>query len=838
MNDKDKIYLASLLHDIGKFIERAENHEWKKKAEKFLNTEEVSPNCAHRRYSAVFIEEFLSDSIFNNDISAKNSVLKLVLHHHNDDPNTKNFLSIDQRGYLQQIIRIADDLASSEREIDETLNAEYYYLVNLESPFNDVQIEIDSEIKKLEKDEKKYLIPAILSLSGESQFPVEYNKVEKQTNKYPELVEKFLTEVKKIESQSALLSLMEKYLIHVPAQTPTEIEREKNLYKPDLNLYDHSRTVAAIAVALYEEFENGAYSKLKQQLITKNKEYLNQLSEIGKPAILLCGNVNGIQDFIFDVKSERAAKSLKGRSYFIQLLTEVVAKFIVDKWGLKDANILYDGGGNFFILAPNFRKENVREIQKNIAENLIEAKLYHLYFSLGFTEVTFDDFANFGNAFDRAVKNSNQAKKQKFKEFSFEKIFSPFSQISKGEKKFDELTITLQKPTTHYYIGADFPSDKNRPKWEELFRKFGYQVSFRSVVEIKKQGKLFNSLDFSEDYEGFKFSVKDLPLWNNELKEKFQNNYGDEEFRFDENDGEKFNSIVSFKRLAELAKFDTGTEKLGILKMDIDNLGQIFKDGLKKPTIGRVAFLSRSLKWFFEGYMNTLLNKETYKYYIYPIFSGGDDFFIVGAWNKVFEFAFEIREKFKKFVGGHPGISLSASLLVLDESYPVKQMARIAEERLESAKDRRSIKTNAKIKDALSVFDTVMSWDDFLEAKLLKEKIVEIIRLTGNNRSIINKIQKSSVGFASIQKDALFGKVIKLYKVWRLNYYLRDFVNVSGKNPHKETIEKTTNEIVKQYENLFFGALKGEATSIQIFPVAARWAELETRNKIGDKKDE
>ena len=834
MNDKDKIYLASLLHDIGKFLERAKDKKWQEETLKYVRNKEASKGHNHRRYSALFIEKYLGDKEFTKD--SFNALSELVLHHHNDNPTeVENYLSIDQRGLPQQIIRIADDLASSEREKDETLDSEDYYLVNLESPFNEIKIEIGDKI--LAKDKKKYLTPTSLSLNKENQFPCEQKTIAKEHNKYPKLVKEFLGEVKNIESETSLLSLMEKYLVQVPAQTPTEFHGKKHLYKPDLSLYDHSRVVAAIAVILYEEFENGSYSKVKNQIITKDKKYIEQLSAIGNPGLLICGNVNGIQDFIFDVKSKRAAKSLKGRSYLVQLLTEVVAQFIIDKWKLKETNILYNGGGNFFILAPNYRKKNIAEIQKIIAENLIDM---NLYLSLGYTEISFNDFSNFGKAFDRAVKSSNQAKMQKFKGISFEKVFNPFPQILKGEKKFDELATSLQKPTTHYYVGPDYPNNENRPKWEEVFRRFTYQVSLRSQVEIKKQGKVFNDLNFSENFEGFKFTVKDLPLWDKPLKEMFTNKYftREEEFQYDSESDEKDNSIVSFKRLAELAKFDTGTEKLGVLKMDIDNLGKIFKEGLAKPTIGRVAFLSRSLKWFFEGYMNTLLNKEIYKYHIYPISSGGDDFFVVGAWNKIFDFAFEVRKEFKEFIGEHPGITLSASLLVIDENYPIKQMARIAEERLEEAKNRQDITSNAKIKNAISVFDTILSWDDFESARRLKENIVKIIQLTGNNRAIINKIQKSSSGFAAIQKDALFNKVIKMYKVWRFNYYLRDFVNVSKKNPNKDKIERIANEIVDQYENLFFKAFKGKATSIQIFPVAARWAELETRNNIGDKKNE
>ncbi|MBL1215634.1 MAG: type III-A CRISPR-associated protein Cas10/Csm1 [Ignavibacteriae bacterium] len=814
MADKDKVYISALLHDIGKFIERQKNTEWQNDAKKYLHTKEASKEYAHRRYSALFIEKYLNNKQFVNNNA--NAILDLVLHHHNDNPKeVENYLSIDQRGVLQKIIRIADDLASSERQKDEQLKPVDYFLANLESPFNDINFERISN-SELERN-KAYIETTSIHTEREGHFPVKKETAEE--NLYPKLVNSFLAEIENIETEDGLLSLMEKHLSHVPAQSPKKINNQDYLYKADINLFDHSRTAAAIAVCLFEEYLNGAY-KGKEREICSN-DYKNNLTT--KPAMLICGNVNGIQDFIFNVKSKRAAKSLKGRSYFIQILSKVISKYIVEQFELKEANILYNGGGNFFILAPNYRKNSINKLQTEIAEVLKET---NLYLSLGFTEVDFNEFEKFGNVFDRAVKRTNVSKKQKFKDLQKENIFEPFPQKLKGESKYDQLAEDLQLANS-IYIGLDNNENSNRSEWEKIFRKLNYQVTLRTSP-FEKQGVLFNQTNFSETHESFHFAVKDLPKWNKSNKKQFG-----EDFDFEE--GESIGSIIPWKRFARLAEIDTGTEKLGVLKMDIDNLGKIFKDGIENPTIGRVAFLSRTLQWFFEGYVNTLLQSEKYRDRIYPIFSGGDDFFVVGAWNSIFEFAIMMRNEFKEFVSAHPGITLSASLLIVDEKYPITQIARLAEERLEDAKNRRGYKSNKKVKNAVSVFDTVLSWNDFIEAEKLKNKIKNVIELNNNNRAIINKIQKSSVGFAAIQKDALFNGKIKNHKVWRFNYYLRDLSNVSSKNLNKAEIEKIVEEIIKQYENLFFKAFKGEETSIQMFPVAARWAELETRKLIGDK---
>ena len=45
-------------------------------------------------------------------------------------------------------------------------------------------------------------------------------------------------------------------------------------------------------------------------------------------------------------------------------------------------------------------------------------------------------------------------------------------------------------------------------------------------------------------------------------------------------------------------------KRLGVLRMDVDNLGQIFQQGIlpERATLSRYAALSRSFDYFFSGY--------------------------------------------------------------------------------------------------------------------------------------------------------------------------------------------------------------------------------------------
>ena len=147
----------------------------------------------------------------------------------------------------------------------------------------------------------------------------------------------------------------------------------------------------------------------------------------------------------------------------------------------------------------------------------------------------------------------------------------------------------------------------------------------------------------------------------------------------------------------------------------------------------------------------------------------------------------------------------------------------MAESRLHKAKSN-------KTKDSISVFDIVLRWEDFFKSRELKDKIVRVIKLTEGNRAIISKINKSVKGFDKIQESAEKG-TLEMSKVWRLSYYLRDILHSKNKSEsYTEAKRIIDNEIIKLYEKLIFESLTGKTTNINIFPVAARWAEFESKN--------
>ena len=73
-----------------------------------------------------------------------------------------------------------------------------------------------------------------------------------------------------------------------------------------------------------------------------------------EPAFLLyTADFSRIQRFIYTVHTEGALRSLRSRSFFLELLMEHYTDELLDGCGLTRTNIIYSGGGHCYLLLPN-----------------------------------------------------------------------------------------------------------------------------------------------------------------------------------------------------------------------------------------------------------------------------------------------------------------------------------------------------------------------------------------------------------------------------------------------------------------------------------------------------
>ncbi|RME18751.1 MAG: type III-A CRISPR-associated protein Cas10/Csm1, partial [Candidatus Zixiibacteriota bacterium] len=165
-------------------------------------------------------------------------------------------------------------------------------------------------------------------------------------------------------------------------------------------------------------------------------------------------------------------------------------------------------------------------------------------------------------------------------------------------------------------------------------------------------------------------------------------------------------SVQEFEDIAAQAD---GAPYLAYLKMDIDNLGFIFSHGLKAGgvNISRLSTLSRLVDYFFAGYLRSLLEKEFPA--TYTVFSGGDDLFLIGPWNSVFDLALRIRQDFRRFTCDNPAWGLSAGIALSKPKTPLTHGRAAVEQRLAAAKE-------VPGKDRVTSLGVTLPWPEFEQA--------------------------------------------------------------------------------------------------------------------------
>jgi hypothetical protein len=161
----------------------------------------------------------------------------------------------------------------------------------------------------------------------------------------------------------------------------------------------------------------------------------------------------------------------------------------------------------------------------------------------------------------------------------------------------------------------------------------------------------------------------------------------------------------------EMAKAAGGAPFLGVLRMDVDNLGAVFGMGVPvgERSLSKLAALSRSMDWFFRGWVPVLAADPEHG--VYVTYSGGDDLFLVGPWDRMVRLALRIEEDFRAFGCGNPDLTLSGGLALVKGRFPIGRAAERSEHLLNGiAKRRKGPLPEDCDKASLAVFNRKVPW--------------------------------------------------------------------------------------------------------------------------------
>lgn len=654
---------GALLHDFGKLLYRYND----------------------MRNHCISGYEYLKDKLNLDD----EILMQVKCHHYKQIHNSLKDNS------LAYITYIADNIAASSdrRKINADGNG-FVRDIALDSIFN-----LLGEKSKNKKYQAKFL-------TDEINYPSE-NNISFTAEYYGKCVTNITDNLRGIEFSScyinSLLEIMEGNLSYIPSSTSvSEVA--------DISLFDHCKMTASIACCILQYLNEKDIDNYKEYLFKNSKEFYNE-----KAFLIYSMDISGIQDFIYNITSEKALKSLRSRSFYLELIMENAIDLILEKMELSRTNIIYSGGGHAYLMFSNTEntKNIIEEFEKEINKWLLETFRTSLYISGGYSVCSSNNLKNEpAGSYKEIFKNiSSSISARKTHRYDADDIMYLSSLSIDDERECKlcfrtdsvlengfcsvcnsliNLSLGIQKGQ-FYSIVKEKPSKNALPispnRWLVTDSK-------ESLLKRMKSQSYVRTYSKNEMYTGLNISSS---IWVGDYA-----------------NGEDFK---------DFSESSVGINRIAVLRADVDNLGKAFVSGFENEensdyyvTLSRTATFSRKLALFFKRNINDILKKgsfflentDTKERMATIVYSGGDDIFIIGAWDDIVGFAIDLHESFKKF--SQNKLTLSAGIGIYHEKYPVSSMAREVGKLEEVAKAYPN-------KNAVAIFSerNVYSWDIFID---------------------------------------------------------------------------------------------------------------------------
>lgn len=843
MRPTSLVALAAYLHDLGKFAERAGAFDGDPRLDAHLTL--YCPfhdegrwfshrHAAHTALAFDLIEKHLPD-LLRGDMTpfagraiaerqsaneATDSLINASAAHHK--PET----------FLQWVIATADRVASGfEREDFERYNQAKdedgkgldHYTSRQLTLFE--QIDFSEPARRIAKGTLQQRYP-LAALSPRAIFPVSAAECEKRDRgaaklEYKALWDEFVRRLEDVpRSHRTNLPL---WLDHFDSLwlTYTQAIPSATAFgtKPEVSLYDHSRTTAALAAALWR------WHEAQKQADSAAATVLTERKDFAVPKLLLVqGDFFGIQDFIFATGGDtrkHAAKLLRGRSFQVSLFTELAALKVMDRLGLPPTSQVINAAGKFLIVAPNTPEvcDALLALQTEFDEWFLTHTFGQACIGLAWEEASCNDFLRgtateaqtpFKRLMTRLHQSLGRAKYQRLglckhgaRTFQVDFAFgvcnyngclpadrnsqglSPSCALSRDQILIGEALVRFDRLLV---VDSVHTKDLREGGTLEVLELdiFGYALAFTATEEasgrfgaLADSGALRRCWDFSLPKPGDAGAAD--ALWSGYARRHIAGHVP--RMTAEDREGTRYASAGidasevpgagSVKPLDLLACEDRrsdssqgsarwlGIAALGVLKGDVDDLGEIFRIGLERPTFAKWAALSRQVNAFFAIHLPWLLATDYRN--VYTVFAGGDDFFLIGPWRTVQQLSHRLQQDFARYVANNSAIHFSAGIVTQKPGAPIAALADLAEGTLKDAK------TGGK--NALSCFGEVVPWADWPRIETSMQRL-DVLRM---ENSLTTGFVYGLLQFVEMRRSEAASPEAALWRS-RLAYRTRRFV--------------------------------------------------------------
>ncbi|MEZ8218254.1 CRISPR-associated protein Cas10/Csm1, subtype III-A/MTUBE [Candidatus Fervidibacteria bacterium JGI MDM2 SSWTFF-3-K9] len=734
------VALAGLFHDLGKFRQRAFWGERKR----------------HETHGSEWLTQTVLPRLTFLTEQEQAEIAQVVERHHEPAPYERDI----------RIVKIADQLASGERvqrEGEEVGDPSQELLIPVF-----VRLKIGNRFLPFSEQGRWRYETTPLRL-GDSIFPKPHDQLRAD---YPSLWDAFERTWLSLPNNAPTfrdfdafvltwLSLLRAYAWCVPAAAYRD--------EPDISLADHLQVTGALAFCLWELDDTTV------ELLEPNP--LESKTEV---VLLVGGDITGIQRFIYTISSKGAAKSLRGRSAYLNLLCDAIAEWLRRKLQVPPCNIIYSSGGHFYLLAPLSKRDEIDKLRLELLDLLFdffggELAIVIEAVPLRACDFKIDPNANrspLGERWAELAQRLSQRKGTLWRErivIAPNSVFGPFGQGGETET-CDVCHSEPDEPAGLVKRGLR-RSVEPKMRGDEIVWRCSLCESFEELADRIWRAKFLLLRPHHQQPCGALqwhsiLQALGLELWlddENELVNHYRR--GDWVLRINDADltpvyrngifvpviGFRFlpqhtptvtqNGVQRIADLTELSERSQGAPYYGVLRMDVDSLGRLFAEGLGgMASLSRLATLSRLLTVFFEGYLNEIC-RQVAPERLYLLYSGGDDLFAVGSWDAVIGLAEKVRWDFRCYTCHNPCMTVSAGVSVHHDKFPLYQAAEIAKGYLEAAKNFEH--PDGHEKDAFGFWGRVVDWDE--TQKWLRnwhDKLVEWLETRQATRALLFKLAR------------------------------------------------------------------------------------------------
>lgn len=669
-DERIKVILGGLLHDVGKAVYRAgssDNH-------------------------SVLGERWLRQEGGLKD----NDILQQVRYHHGRELTQAKI----PEESLAYITYIADNISAGLDRRQETDAFGYEQGMPLASIFNHMNGD----------REEQYYAPGFLDVESQIAYP-ERRKIPCDEFFYGSVLGKLKDCLSGLEYGEDFVESFQEVLESVFTYIPSSTSKKE---RGDISLFDHSKLTAAVGSCIHAYLsEQNRYNYRQELMINSRLFYAEQV-------FYLCSmDISGIQEFIYTIASSGALKALRVRSFYLDILMEHCIDELLFSLELSRCNLLYSGGGHAYLLLPGTKNTEYKLelFEKNINDWFLENFKTALFMGIGAVKCSANMLMNLpkGSYDELFQRISACISKKKLHRYNAEQlIWLNGNSIKENtrECKVCHRSDKLIEDKCIFCSAIETMSSKLLNNSFFVVTKGSHEnalpLPFNCSLQIVKREEAIDQMKKSEYIKTYGKNQVHTGLHVTKL---WVGDYAAE---------------ATFE---DLKKKAIGVKKIAVLRADVDNLGRSFvhgfeskTDGNKYVTLSRTTTFSRKMSMYFKKHINTLLEhgknyiveKEPGKREAVVVYAGGDDLFIVGSWDDIIGFSMDLYQSFYRYTQG--SLSFSAGIGIYDAKFPIANMAEMTGELEDYAKSMDG-------KNAVALFDkdNVYPWEVFFN-KVVNEK--------------------------------------------------------------------------------------------------------------------